>query len=74
MPGIYPVCCSVVAEEGAGLTLLHIAVLVDDLVQSVLHPVCKGRGAQVLLLTLGLKVAGAQEECLGTVLMRCLLQ
>ena len=34
----------------------------------------QGRGAQVLLLTLGLKVAGAQEECLGTVLMRCLLQ
>ncbi|EDL02111.1 RIKEN cDNA 5630401J11, isoform CRA_b [Mus musculus] len=34
-------CLLLVAEEGAGLTLLHIAVLVDDLVQSVLHPVCK---------------------------------
>ncbi|CAO2628796.1 hypothetical protein LEMLEM_LOCUS20175 [Lemmus lemmus] len=50
----HPVCCAVVAEEGAGLTLLHTAIPVDDLVQPVLHPVCKGRGAQVLLLALQL--------------------
>ncbi|XP_013207813.1 vesicle transport protein SFT2A isoform X2 [Microtus ochrogaster] len=51
---VHPVCCAVVAEEGAGLTLLHTAVPVDDLVQPVLHPVRKGRCAQVLLLTLQL--------------------
>lgn len=65
VPGVYPVCCSLVAEERAGLTLLHIAVPVDDLVQSVLHPVCKGRCAQVLQLHLELKVTFAQEEWFG---------
>nr|XP_048276944.1 vesicle transport protein SFT2A isoform X3 [Myodes glareolus] len=51
---VHPVCCTVVAEEGAGFTLLHTAVPVDDLVQPVLHPIRKGRGAQVLLLALQL--------------------
>ncbi|GAB5572047.1 vesicle transport protein SFT2A [Prionailurus iriomotensis] len=37
----YIVRCSLVAQEGPGLVVLHIAVLVDDLVQPVVHPVCK---------------------------------
>lgn len=61
---VYPVCRPVVAEEGAGLTLLHLAVPVDDVVQSVLHPVCKGRGAQVLLVAPQLKVYSG--EVLGS--------
>lgn len=40
--GTYPVCCSLVAQEGTGLIILHIAVLVADLVQSLLHPVRTG--------------------------------
>uniref|UniRef100_A0A7N5KCA0 Vesicle transport protein n=1 Tax=Ailuropoda melanoleuca TaxID=9646 RepID=A0A7N5KCA0_AILME len=29
------------AQEGTGLIMLHITILVHDLVQPVIHPVCK---------------------------------
>nr|KAF6274047.1 SFT2 domain containing 1 [Pipistrellus kuhlii] len=57
-PGVlraHAVCCSVVAQEGAGPALLHPAVPVHDLVQPIVHPVCKGRRHEVLLLPPGLR-------------------
>ncbi|XP_045433050.1 vesicle transport protein SFT2A isoform X1 [Pipistrellus kuhlii] len=51
----HAVCCSVVAQEGAGPALLHPAVPVHDLVQPIVHPVCKGRRHEVLLLPPGLR-------------------
>ncbi|XP_075410392.1 vesicle transport protein SFT2A isoform X1 [Tenrec ecaudatus] len=46
----HPVCCVLVAQEGAGPALLRLAVPVYDLVQLVVHPLRQGCGHKVLLV------------------------